>query len=113
MIVSGDLNDWSAKVLDSNNNRPISNVMNIITGSILEDVSKLAPQAARFSQWWDRNNNCVFQSNEVSQLDHIFMSSALYNSIASVKFETDLYQASCDGYNSDHYPILVTLNREI
>ncbi|KAI9998133.1 hypothetical protein PInf_002467 [Phytophthora infestans] len=103
-IITGDLNDWSATVLDKNSNTPISAVLSILTGSNFVDSD-------RYTQWWDEDNNCVFEDSEVSSLDHMLVSKSLSSALKSVSFNHDLYASSCSGYNSDHYPISVVLNK--
>jgi endonuclease/exonuclease/phosphatase family metal-dependent hydrolase len=112
VIVSGDFNDWSSTTPDRNNNRPISNVLNILQGSSMEHVGQKVAQADRFSQWYDKNDDCVYDLKEVSTLDHLLVSKSLYGHVESVKYWTSLYKATCSGYNSDHFPITVTLKAD-
>ncbi|GAB9474730.1 hypothetical protein Gpo141_00011848 [Globisporangium polare] len=108
-IFSGDLNDFSATIPDKNNNKPISGVLSILTGSSMVQVADKAPQSTRFTQWWDKNNDCVFASTEVSSLDHILVSKSLSASVSNVTFGNFLNDPSCGGYNSDHWPIKITI----
>lgn len=77
-IITGDLNDWSADVLDKNSNKPISAVLSILVsdGDFVETASKVS-QADRFTEWWDEDNDCVYEDSEVSSLDHILVSKSL------------------------------------
>ncbi|GAB9477661.1 hypothetical protein Gpo141_00014779, partial [Globisporangium polare] len=108
-IISGDLNDWSGTVLDRNSNKPISGVLSILTGSSMVQVSANAAQTSRYTQWYDENSDCVYSTTETSSLDHILVSKSLSSSVTAVKFNNDLYTASCTGTNSDHYPVTVTI----
>ncbi|KAF1325464.1 hypothetical protein FI667_g9174, partial [Globisporangium splendens] len=109
-IISGDLNDFSATVPDKNSNKPISNVLGLLTGTSMTQVAANAPQETRFTQWWDKNNDCEFVNTEVSSLDHVLVSKSLASSVSNVSFGNTLYQASCGGFNSDHYPITITID---
>lgn len=108
-IVSGDLNDWSSTVPDKNSNEPISAVLDILTGSSFVQVASKATQTNRYSQWYDEDDDCVYESTELSSLDHILVSNSLSSSVSTVSFNHDLYTASCSGYNSDHYPISIII----
>ncbi|KAG3111941.1 hypothetical protein PI125_g8675 [Phytophthora idaei] len=110
-IITGDLNDWSAAVLDKNSNAPISAVLSILTGSNFVDVASKISQADRYTQWWDEDNDCVCEDSEVSSLDHMLVSKSVSSALKSVSFNHDLYTTSCSGYNSDHYPISIVLNK--
>ncbi|KAG7384005.1 hypothetical protein PHYBOEH_009669 [Phytophthora boehmeriae] len=110
-IITGDLNDWSAVVLDKNANKPISAVLSILVGNSFVDVASKLPQSDRYTQWWDEDNDCVYEMTEVSSLDHMLVSKSLSSALKSVSFNHDLYTTSCSGYNSDHYPITIVLNK--
>ncbi|GLE02248.1 hypothetical protein PINS_up011088 [Pythium insidiosum] len=110
VIISGDLNDWSRSSPDRNGNRPISNALGILERPGFVNAGSLADPQTRYSQWFDRNKDCQYELSEVSSLDHIVVSKSLQSGVANVTFHgSDLYQASCGGYNSDHYPITMTL----
>jgi endonuclease/exonuclease/phosphatase family metal-dependent hydrolase len=109
-IISGDLNDWSRTVPDRNGNTPISNVLNILTGSNFVQVGSRMAQADRYSEWYDEDNDCVYDLSEVSSLDHILVSRSLSTSVSSVTYNHGLYTASCSSYNSDHYPMSIIIN---
>jgi endonuclease/exonuclease/phosphatase family metal-dependent hydrolase len=113
VIISGDMNDWSSSTPDKNGNQPISNVLDIMRGRNFEDAASKVSQASRFTQWWDRDNDCVWEEKEVSMLDHILISKELFQSVQSVHIDNDLYEASCGGFNSDHYPVSVVLKSEV
>jgi exonuclease III len=106
IIVSGDLNDFDGVVLDANSNKPISSVLDILKGDVLRTVGEKITQDDRFSDWYDQNGNCVASSNEFSQLDHILVSSKLYDHISGAFMYHD-YKEYCGTYDSDHYPLVV------
>ncbi|OWZ12168.1 Endonuclease uclease phosphatase [Phytophthora megakarya] len=108
-IITGDLNDWSAAVLDKNSNAPISAVLSILVGSNFVDVASKVAKADRYTEWYDEDNDCVYEDTELSSLDHMLVSKSLSSALKSVTFNHDLYTTSCSGYNSDHYPISISL----
>lgn len=108
VIISGDINDWSRQAPDRNSNAPISNVLGLLERSGFSNAGAIATKTSRYTQWYDRNNDCRYALTEVSSLDHIIVSNSLRSAITDVSFRNDLYTASCSGYNSDHYPITVT-----
>ncbi|KAF4316522.1 hypothetical protein G195_009985 [Phytophthora kernoviae 00238/432] len=110
-IITGDLNDWSAVVLDKNSNKPISAVLATLVGSNFVDVASKISQSDRYTEWWDEDNDCVYEVTELSSLDHMLVSKSLSSALKSVSFNHDLYTTSCSGYNSDHYPITIVLNK--
>ena len=116
MILLGDLNDWDNLIPDSNSNKPISNVLDILKGNIglfanqykLKSIGDKISQDSRYSEYWDSNLDCVVTSNEFSMLDHILITSNLYDKISNA-FAYHIYSHNCTGstYNSDHDPIVV------
>jgi exonuclease III len=112
VIVSGDLNDFDGTVLDANNNKPISSVLNIFKGVVgtykytLKTVGEKIQQDDRFSDWYDENGNCQSTENEFSQIDHILVTPNLYDHISNVFMYHD-YKEYCGTYDSDHYPLVV------
>jgi exonuclease III len=114
IILLGDFNDFDGEILDANNNKPISQVLDILKGNKglhadsykLYSVSENINQSYRFSDWYDKNNNCISSSNEFSLIDHILISSFLREKMLSAFIYQD-YDEYCGKYNSDHYPIVV------
>ncbi len=117
VIMMGDFNDYDAEVLDINNNKPTSNVLDILKGnkgdvaghyqlySVAEEIS----QNQRYSDWWDSDNNCNTSSQrDFSMIDHILVTDAIRKNIANV-FVYHGYDEYCGKYNSDHYPVVVDL----
>ena len=117
IIVSGDLNDFDGEMLDANNNKPISSVLDIIKGLSgvykgsyeLLSVSEKMPKSMIYSDWWDKNDDCKSVPSEFSMIDHILVSKYLYDHITNV-FMYQEYAEFCGTYNSDHYPLVVDFN---
>lgn len=112
IILSGDLNDFDGIILDANNNYPISSVLDILKGIrgtykyTLKSVGDKMPQSMRFSDWYDKNEDCTSSSNEFSQIDHILVTPNLYDKIYQV-FMYQAYKEYCGTYHSDHYPLVI------
>ena len=112
-IVMGDLNDFDDRILDRRSSRPISDVLATVKRAgpgpdddlvnVLGDV----PQAERYTSLYDRNGNDVIEPGELSAIDHVLLSPALYRRVVDVR-----YVHSHDPRKvSDHFPIVVTLSR--
>ena len=117
VIMLGDLNDFDGEILDVNNNKPNSQVLNILKGNFGEyageyqlfSVADIVVQSERYSDWYDSDNNCNTQSSkDYSMIDHVLVTSAIKNNIFDVFFYHG-YQEYCGKYNSDHYPAVVDL----
>lgn len=114
VILSGDFNDFDGEILDLNNNYPLSSVLDILKGYageyknkyVLFSVSQNLQQKERYSDWWDKNGNCISTSREFSQIDHILVSEFLLERITNIFIYHD-YIMDCDTYESDHYPLVV------
>jgi exonuclease III len=114
IILSGDLNDFDGEILDANNNKPLSSVLDIFKGFAgtyknsytLYSVNEYMKKSMIYSDWWDKNGDCVSSSTEFSMIDHILVSKYLFDSIENV-FVYQNYSEFCGTYNSDHYPLVV------
>ena len=62
----------------------------------------------RYSNWWDKNENCVSSSDELVMIDHILVSEKIKNQVKNV-FMYHHYDMFCDSLDSDHYPIIVEM----
>jgi exonuclease III len=60
----------------------------------------------RYTDWWDKDTNCVATTDEYSMIDHILMTNRLYNAISNVTYYHG-YKEYCGKYDTDHFPILV------
>jgi exonuclease III len=116
IMVIGDFNDFDGKILDANNNHPKSQVLEIVKGTsgassgkyILYNAAQKMKQSERWTDWWDKNENCVSSPDEFSSIDHILISPFLYSKIKKVGVYHG-YSEFCGKYNSDHYPIVVDM----
>jgi len=117
VIMIGDFNDYDAEVLDVNNNKPISRVLDILKGIqgdysglyTLHNIAEEIQQKERFSDWWDSDSNCNTASqNDYSMIDHILVTDAIRNNVLNA-FIYHGYDEYCGKYNSDHYPVVVDL----
>ena len=74
VIVIGDFNDFDGEVLDKNNNKPTSKVLEILKGKFgtqankyeLYSVAENLEQSERYSDWNDENNDCQSTDGEFS-----------------------------------------------
>jgi len=116
IIMMGDFNDFDAEILDANNNKPLSQALNILKGIsgthkgkyTLQAVAELLPQNKRFTDWYDKNGDCVSTPSEFSMIDHILVSTFLYNRIVDAYIYQG-YPEFCGKYNSDHYPVIIEI----
>jgi len=117
VIMIGDFNDYDAEVLDMNNNKPTSRVLDILKGNEgdlaglynLYNVAEEIQQKERFSDWWDSDNNCKTSSQkDYSMIDHILVTDSIKKNIADV-FIYHGYDEYCGKYDSDHFPVIVDL----
>ena len=114
VIVLGDFNDFDGRVVDANNNLPISQVLDIVKGNVGEyngkyqlfSVAETMVQDTRFTDWYDQNNNCVSVPTEFSMIDHVLVTSYLLDRVNN-SYIYHGYDEFCGKYNSDHYPIVV------
>jgi exonuclease III len=114
IIVMGDFNDFDEDPMDANNNKPISKVLDILRGKtsggvyLLENAASKLAKSDRYTDWWDKNNDCKSTMSEFSMIDHVLLSSGLVNKISSVSIYHG-YQEFCGKYDSDHFPVIVDL----
>jgi exonuclease III len=115
IIMIGDFNDYDAEVLDVNNNKPTSRVLDILKGYQgdllnqykLYNVAEEIKQEERFSDWWNSDNNCETSSQkDYSMIDHVLVTDMIRKNIANV-YVYHGYDEYCGKYNSDHYPVVV------
>jgi exonuclease III len=114
IILIGDLNDFDDEILDINNNKPTSQVLNILKGNYgvhkdsykLYSVGNNIDKNERYTDWYDANMNCIGDINDYSIIDHILLSKGLIDKVSNV-FIYHGYEEYCGKYDSDHYPIVV------
>jgi len=120
IIVLGDFNDFDGDIMDANNNKPTSHVLDIMKGKFgthadkyeLKTAEEKIPQNKRFSDWWDKNKDCVSVPTEFSLIDHILITPFLNDKIKKAYIYHG-YTESCGTYNSDHYPMIIELDANI
>lgn len=112
IVVIGDMNDYDNDISDKNDDRPISQVLNILKGDYsngvyeLFNLNALVDQNERYSNWWDKNDNCDSTDDELVLIDHILVSKELHNKVKNVSIYHG-YHEECGTLNSDHYPIVI------
>ena len=117
VIMIGDFNDYDNEVLDLNNNKPTSMVLDILKGNQgdlsglyqLYNVAEEIQKNERFSDWWDSDSNCNTSSQkDYSMIDHILVTDSIRKNIENI-FIYHGYDEYCGKYNSDHYPVVLDL----
>jgi exonuclease III len=114
IIVLGDFNDFDGSVLDANNNRPTSQVLEILKGVAgihsnsyrLTNVAEKIEKSKRATDWWDKNGDCASNPTEFSMIDHVLVSAKLLDHVVRA-FIYSGYPEMCETLNSDHYPVVV------
>lgn len=113
VILLGDLNDYDNIFKDINNNEANSQVIDMLCGKqsnyTLYSVSSKVLQNDRFTEFYDENEDCKMEKKDLSMIDHILVSQWLFQHIETVKY-IHSYKESCDTYQSDHYPVMVTFS---
>jgi exonuclease III len=117
IIMIGDFNDYDAEILDVNNDKPTSQVLDILKGFKgdyankyqLFSIAETIVQQERYSDWWDSDNNCNTSSKkDYSMIDHILVTDLIRKYITNT-FIYHEYNEYCGKYDSDHYPVVVDL----
>lgn len=117
VIMIGDFNDYDAEILDMNNNKPTSRVLDILKGLQgdlggkyqLKNVAESIVQNERYSDWWDSDNNCNTASKyDYSMIDHILVTELIQKNIFTTFIYHD-YNEFCGKYDSDHFPVVIDL----
>jgi exonuclease III len=116
IILMGDLNDFDGITLDSNNDKPTSQVLEILKGNagdhkgkyLMQTSAELIDKTERYTDWWDPNNDCKSTPNEMSMIDHVLMTPNLFGKIKKVSMPHP-YSEYCGTYNSDHFPIVIDM----
>jgi exonuclease III len=118
IIVLGDFNDFDEMVVDTNNNLPTSQVLDILKGKSIEtqkynyqlySIANLIQKNMRYTDWYDENKDCKSSSTEFSMIDHILVSKNLYGKITNA-FIYHGYDEYCGKYNSDHFPVVIDID---
>jgi exonuclease III len=115
IILIGDMNDYDGEILDMNDDKPTSRVLDIMKGLDgqkngtyeLTNIAMTIKQNERFTDWWDSDNNCNTTSQkDYSMIDHILVTDNVYSNIVNAYIYHG-YDEYCGKWNSDHYPIVV------
>lgn len=114
ILIIGDFNDFDGQVLDANNNKPLSQVLEILKGNFgehsgayrLTNVAEKIKQSKRATDWWDKNGDCLSIPTEFSMIDHVLVSANLFSKVEGAFIYSE-YQEYCGTLNSDHYPVVV------
>jgi len=117
VVVLGDVNDFDGTVIDASGNVPISTVLDILrdplpskAGDELTNVASFVAAASqRYSCWWDKDESCSVQHDELSMIDHLLISNDLVPLVTGAYMDHS-YQAACNTYESDHWPVVVQLD---
>lgn len=114
VIVLGDFNDFEAAAPDLAGSEPITGVLARIKAAgpgpddDLRNLMAAVPQVERYTAFYDRNRDGVVDgAAELSALDHVLVSPALYRLVREVNY----VQAHDPAEVTDHFPIVVTLAR--
>jgi exonuclease III len=118
VILLGDFNDYDNEIIDSNNDLPTSQVLDILKGKDpktnsyvykLNSIASEIPSQDRYTEWYDKNKDCKSSINEFSMIDHILVTDNLFNKVSNA-FIYHMYGEFCNTYNSDHYPVVIDIN---
>ena len=111
VVVLGDFNDFDEATPDLAGSRPITNVLATIKqagegpGDDLRNVMAEVPQRRRFTNFYDRNDDGDVDAGELSAIDHVLLSPALFGRLREVHY----VHSHDPNAVSDHFPIVVTL----
>ena len=112
IIAVGDFNDFDDVTPDRRGSVPITDVLATVkrAGPGPEDdlvnVMGDVPQSERFTALYDRNGNGSIDEGELSAIDHVLLSPALYARVREVRYAPVHDPRTV----SDHFPVVVTLD---
>lgn len=112
VMVMGDFNDFDNATPDRNGNQPITDVLARIKAAgpdpedDLRNVLAEVPPEERFTAHWDRNEDEQVTWDELSAIDHILLSPALYRRLRAVQY----VQAHDPLTYTDHFPVMITID---
>ena len=110
VAVLGDFNDFDGRLPDRAGSRPITDVLQRVKeagggpADDLRSVMAKVPQHERFTAHYDANDNSRVDTGELSAIDHILLSSALFRRLREVTY----VQAHHPSTPTDHFPIVAT-----
>ena len=104
------MNDYDGTVLDMNENKPKSRVLDILKNNgQLDSVMTQLLSMDRYSDWWDSDSDCTTASQmDYSMIDHILVTDYIKKNINN-SFIYHGYKEYCGKYNSDHFPVVIDL----
>lgn len=111
IVIMGDVNDYDDVTLDRSASVPISNVLKTLKAMSpnqnddLHNIMADVPQINRFSSHWDKNNDKVATIDELTAIDHLLLSPALYRKVREVRY----FQAHDPTTVTDHFPVTACL----
>lgn len=110
-VVLGDFNDFDPTVSGTEQygegNRNVLSILKDVDPSrlgpeLVNAAARVEPFSARYSAWWDKNENGMRDSTDpLSLIDHILVDQTLAKRIVKVEIRHDLH----DGTVSDHWPV--------
>lgn len=111
IVVIGDFNDYDESIPDLNNSTPTSQALDIIRGKhtneyTLENVESRIVKNERFTNWWDKNQDCIASKDELIMIDFILLTKKLVDFVTGVEVYHG-YIETCNSLDSDHYPVIV------
>ena len=75
----------------------------------MTDLASKIPKEERYTNWWDKNNDCNSTPDELVMIDYILLTDGLLNMVKNVSIYHGYYE-KCDTLESDHYPVIVDFN---
>eukprot|EP00026_Physarum_polycephalum_P009426 Phypoly_transcript_09550.p1 GENE.Phypoly_transcript_09550~~Phypoly_transcript_09550.p1 ORF type:complete len:378 (+),score=27.05 Phypoly_transcript_09550:156-1289(+) len=102
VVAMGDLNDFDPTIVDASDSIPISSVLALLRdpvpsnpGDELVNVAQYVQAPSdRYSNWYDRDDNCKLGPNELSLIDHLLISQDLVP-LVSKAYMDHSYGPSC------------------
>jgi endonuclease/exonuclease/phosphatase family metal-dependent hydrolase len=117
-IVVGDFNDFDPDVALPADSKGKRSVLNLVKDydprrkgmEMFNAAERILPESGRYSAYWDKNKNDVRDEGEpVSLIDHILVD----NSLSKRLVTAEILHNSHDGSVSDHWPLVVEIDRGI
>ena len=110
-VVLGDFNDFDATIPDVASRRPLTDVLQTVKragpgpADDLRSVMNRVPPGQRYTAFYDRDRDDeVDPSSELSALDHLLLTPALYRRLRNVRYVHDHDPVR----GPDHFPVVAT-----
>ncbi|KAI8816404.1 Endonuclease/exonuclease/phosphatase [Fimicolochytrium jonesii] len=111
VIIMGDFNDYDDQIIDAAGviDTPISQALNHLRTTTSPPLFNLAHtwhnQSERYTNWYDRNGDCVDGGGDEHVLiDHVLVSAGLRGRLMESR-PVHKYKNFCGTVDSDHWPI--------